>query len=229
MTRYQHGIKRLFDIFGALAGLFFLMPAACIVIVVLKITSRGPVFYCQQRIGRFGVPFQCVKFRTMVVDADKQVQGAITTAADSRITPIGKLLRTYKFDEFPQIWNVLLGRMSFVGPRPDVPGYADMLTGDDRKVLLLRPGITGPASVFFRYEEQLLSYTPDPVAFNDRVIWPMKVRINRYYWETWKFRKDIGFILITLLPLLNRVFRLLPPSPRSPDELEAIGKECIFG
>ena len=108
----------------------------------------------------------------MFIGADRH--GSITTATDSRITPIGKFLRTWKLDEFPQLFNVLLGKMSFVGPRPDVEGYADILEGDDRKVLELRPGITGPATVFFRYEEELLAQVDDPVAFNDNVIWPLK-------------------------------------------------------
>jgi lipopolysaccharide/colanic/teichoic acid biosynthesis glycosyltransferase len=218
MTRFQQGIKRSFDIIGASAGLFFLLPLSCGIALLLKATCRGPVFFRQQRIGRWGKPFRCIKFRTMSVGAE--ANGTVTSATDERITPIGKFLRTWKLDELPQLWNVLLGRMSFVGPRPDVPGYADLLEGDDRTILSLRPGITGPASVLFRHEEKILASLQDPVVFNNRIIWPMKVRINRRYLENWSFWKDIGFIVITIIPLLNRMLHLLPPSPRSLDEFE---------
>jgi lipopolysaccharide/colanic/teichoic acid biosynthesis glycosyltransferase len=213
MTLLQRAFKRSFDILGASCGLFFLVPAACVLALVLKLTSPGPVFYYQKRIGRRGRVFTCVKFRTMSSGAD--AQGTITTASDTRITPIGKCLRVYKIDELPQLWNVLVGRMSFVGPRPDVPGYADRLEGDDRKMLELRPGITGPASLFFRYEEQLLADVSDPVSFNDSVIWPMKVALNLKYMAEWSFFKDIGYILVTIVPCLNRFFRLIPSSPRT--------------
>lgn len=218
MTRFQGGMKRSFDLVVAAAGLCLCAPAAPVIAVLLKITCRGPVLYRQQRIGRNGRPFFCMKFRTMIADAE--TQGTVTTASDGRVTPIGRFLRTYKIDEFPQLWNVVLGRMSFVGPRPDVPGYADRLEGDDRSILSLRPGITGPASIFFRHEERLLASVTDPVAFNDGVIWPMKVRINRDYLATWSFWKDIGFILITVAPFLNGVLRLVPPPPRSIDEFD---------
>ena len=178
MTQLQQIIKRTFDIVGAFLGLLFLFPFACIIIIVLKCSSKGPIFYKQVRIGQFGKTFRCVKFRTMSVGSDNK--GTITTATDSRITPIGKFLRRYKLDEFPQLWNVLMGRMSFVGPRPDVPGYADTLVGKDREMLALKPGITGPASIFFRYEEELLACTVSPKKFNDQTIWPLKVKINLY-------------------------------------------------
>lgn len=147
--------------------------------------------------------------------------GTITTISDNRVTRVGFFLRKYKLDEFPQIWNVLTGKMSLVGPRPDVEGYADTLTGENRTVLTVRPGITGPASIFFRYEELLLEKAVDPVAYNDRVIWPCKVRINRNYVKTWGFWKDIGYIVITFAPSLNKLLNLVPRSPRCPAELES--------
>jgi len=126
--------------------------------------------------------------------------GSVTTAADSRVTPIGRFLRRWKLDELPQLWNVLTGSMSFVGPRPDVPGYADRLQGEDRRILELRPGITGPATLLFRDEERLLALAKNPQAFNDAVVFPEKVRINRKYMETASFWRDIGYILATVAP-----------------------------
>lgn len=140
---------------------------------------------------------------------DSEKLGSITTAADSRITLIGKLLRKFKLDELPQLWNVFTGKMSFVGPRPDVPGYADKLEGSDRKILELRPGITGPASIYFRNEEELLAGVENPKEYNDAVIWPRKVQLNLEYLDNWGFWKDIGYILVTLFPGFNRVFRLV--------------------
>ena len=148
-------------------------------------------------------------------------EGSVTTSADARITPIGRLFRNYKLDESPQLWNVLVGKMSFVGPRPDVPGYADKLEGEARQVLELRPGITGPATLYFRYEEDLLAQVSDPKQFNDTVIWPKKIRLNLEYLENWSFWKDVGYILITVVPSLNRTLKLVPESPRKAEEVEA--------
>jgi lipopolysaccharide/colanic/teichoic acid biosynthesis glycosyltransferase len=223
---YQFAIKRTFDIVVAIFGIVLLSPCALVIMAVLKIVSPGPVFYIQDRIGRFGRPFKCVKFRTMSVGTD--AHGSVTAANDRRITPLGRLLRAYKLDEFPQLWNVLIGKMSFVGPRPDVPGYADKLSGDDRCILLLRPGITGPASIFFRYEEQLLSLVNNPVSFNDESIWPVKVQINKQYGAHWGFLRDIGFILITVVPALNRVVHLLPSAPRTMQEYDAAKSDWNF-
>jgi len=200
-------IKRLFDLAAALAGIILLFLPGVIIAFAVKLASSGHVFFTQTRIGRNGRSFTCVKFRTMFIDSAHQ--GSITTAADVRITPIGRYLRRCKLDELPQLWNVLIGKMSFVGPRPDVPGYADRLSGDDRKILSLRPGITGPASIFFRNEEELLAGQADPKSYNDTVIWPTKVAINRIYIEEWSFWKDIGYILITVIPPLDRIFGLM--------------------
>lgn len=218
MKDSQKILKRLFDIAGALAGLLFLFPCAILLIVIVKLTSKGPVFFRQQRVGRHGRLFECIKFRTMTVGAESA--GTVTTASDVRITKTGHFLRKYKLDEFPQLWNVLLGRMSFVGPRPDVSGYADMLEGNQRTILDLRPGITGPATLFFRYEEQLLALVKHPKEYNDTVIWPAKVRINMHYSEKWSFLKDIGFIMVTIIPPLNLLLNISPQSPTTPGQLE---------
>ena len=136
-------------------------------------------------------------------------KGTITSAHDERITPIGHFLRKYKLDEIPQLWNVFIGKMSFVGPRPDVPGYADRLTGENRKILELLPGITGPASLFFRNEEELLCKTKNPKIFNDATLWPKKVELNLDYYYHWGFWKDIGYIVVTVFPVFNRIFKLV--------------------
>ena len=149
----------------------------------------------QWRIGKDGKHFRICKFRTM----DHQSQGdSITTANDPRITHIGHWLRHSKVDCLTELINVLIGQMSFVGPRPDVPGYADQLEGDDRRILLLRPGITGPASIKYRDEEDLLAQQPDPKKYNDNIIWPDKVKINLKYFDNWSFWGDIKLLFATL-------------------------------
>jgi lipopolysaccharide/colanic/teichoic acid biosynthesis glycosyltransferase len=209
-------IKRIFDVVVSLIGLLLLWPVIIIIAIVVRLTSNGPAFFTQKRVGKDGKLFNCIKFRTMVTDSEKD--GTITVATDARITSIGAILRKYKLDEFPQLWNVLIGKMSFVGPRPDVAGYADRLQGPDRRVLSLRPGITGPATLFFRNEEFLLTQVKNPVEFNDSVIWPLKVKINLEYLDTWVFWKDIAYILITLVPVLNILFKLVRDPPVTPEE-----------
>ena len=156
----------------------------------------GPILYTQKRVGKDGKLFIIYKFRTMRVGTD---QSSVSVAGESRITPLGEKLRRYKIDELPELWNVLIGDMSFVGPRPDVPGYADCLTGDDRKILSLRPGITGPASLKYRDEEYLLAKQQNPKEYNDTVIFPDKVRLNKYYLEHYSFWKDLQMIFCTIL------------------------------
>lgn len=197
MTPQQHAIKRTFDLVVSCTGLIVLWPLIVLVAFAVRISSHGPVFFVQKRVGRHGRLFSCVKFRTMVIGADKF--GTITTATDSRTTSLGKLLRRTKLDELPQLWHVLTGSMSFVGPRPDVPGYADKLAGDDREVLDLRPGITGPATVHFRNEEQLLASVDNPQEYNDTSIWPMKVAMNKAYGRNWSLIGDIKLIVQTVL------------------------------
>ncbi len=150
-----------------------------------------------ERVGKHGRLFTMYKFRSMTVAGEGKT--SIASAEPARITPLGAKLRKYKLDELPELWNVLIGNMSFVGPRPDVPGYADLLQGKDRKVLLLRPGITGPASLKYRDEEDLLSKKSNPQKYNDDVIFPDKVRINIYYLDHYSFINDIKMIICTVL------------------------------
>lgn len=190
-------LKVLFDRFFALAGLVLLSPVLLVVAVLIRTRMPdGPVLFRQVRIGRDGKPFPLVKFRTMSGD---QAGETVTTADDPRITPLGAKLRRYKLDELPELWNVLVGDMSFVGPRPDVPGYADALKGDDREILRLLPGITGPATLKYRNEEQLLASVEDPVRYNDEVIFPDKVRLNRYYLHHRSFGMDLRILWATVL------------------------------
>lgn len=190
-------IKYIFDRVCALLGLIVAMPLLLVVALLIRIKMPdGPVLYKQKRVGKDGRSFTIYKFRTMRVGTD---QSSVSVAGESRITPLGATLRKYKIDELPELWNVLIGDMSFVGPRPDVPGYADCLAGEDRAILRLRPGITGPASLKYRDEEFLLSQQADPIAYNDQVIFPDKVRLNKYYLEHYSFYKDIQMILCTVL------------------------------
>lgn len=190
-------LKFIFDRLMALIGLLVLWPVLLVVAVLIRIKMPGgPVIFTQKRVGRNGRLFTMYKFRSMTVGHGGS---SVSVAGESRITPLGAKLRHYKLDELPELWNVLIGDMSFVGPRPDVPGYADRLTGNDRKVLELRPGITGPASLKYRDEEDLLARQPDPQKYNDTVIFPDKVRINLYYLDNYSFVKDIQMIFCTVL------------------------------
>lgn len=190
-------LKFIFDRLMALIGLLILWPILLVVAILIKINMPGgPVIFKQKRVGRNGKLFTMYKFRSMTVGHGGS---SVSVAGESRITPFGAKLRHYKLDELPELWNVLIGDMSFVGPRPDVPGYADALTGDDREVLKLRPGITGPASLKYRDEEELLALQTDPKRYNDEVIFPDKVRINRYYLRNYSFLKDIEMIFCTVL------------------------------
>ena len=181
----------------AFVGLMLLWPVLIVVAILVKIKMPGgPAFFTQQRVGKDGRLFTMCKFRTMTVGHGGS---SVSVAGESRITPFGAKLRKYKLDELPELWNVLKGDMSFVGPRPDVPGYADALKGDDREVLTLRPGITGPASLKYRNEEEILATVDDPQKYNDEVIFPDKVRINRYYLHHYSFWMDIRMIFATVL------------------------------
>ena len=192
--------KRIFDYTVSFLGLVVLSPIIVGVAALVRATSSGPVLFTQLRVGRYGKCFKCYKFRTMVTGAD--ALGSITTATDSRITDVGRVLRRCKLDELPQLWNVLTGKMSFVGPRPDVPGYSDRLQGNERQILELLPGITGPATLIFNDEGQLLEQVKDKKAFNDRVIFPEKVKINLSYMEKGSFWSDIGYIIATVVPYI---------------------------
>ena len=190
-------LKYIFDRVAALIGLLCIWWLLIIVAIIIKIKMPGgPAIFKQTRIGRHGKPFTMYKFRTMTVNHSGS---SVSVAGESRITPLGAVLRKYKIDELPELWNVLKADMSFVGPRPDVPGYADALTGDDREVLLLRPGITGPARLKYRNEEEILAAVDNPQIYNDTIIFPDKVRINRYYLHNYSFVSDIKMILCTVL------------------------------
>lgn len=189
-------LKYIFDRTMAFFGILFLWPVLLIVAILIKIKMPGPILFVQQRVGKGGKLFACHKFRSMTLSHNGS---SVSVAGESRITPLGAKLRHYKLDELPELWDVLIGNMSFVGPRPDVPGYADKLEGEDRIVLSLRPGITGPATLKYRNEEDLLATVSDPIKYNDEVIYPDKVRINRYYAEHYSFTKDIQMIFCTIL------------------------------
>ena len=190
-------LKYIFDRMAALLGLLLIWWLLIVVAVLIKVKMPGgPVIFKLIRIGRHGKPFTMYKFRTMTVNHSGS---SVSVAGESRITPLGAVLRKYKIDELPELWNVLKADMSFVGPRPDVPGYSDALTGDDREVLLLRPGITGPASLKYRNEEEILAAVDNPQIYNDTIIFPDKVRINRYYLHNYSFVSDIKMILCTVL------------------------------
>lgn len=189
-------LKYIFDRLMALIGLLFLWPVLLIVAILIKCRMPGPVLFVQQRVGKDGKLFHCHKFRSMMVGHNGS---SVSVAGEARITPLGAKLRKYKLDELPELWDVFIGNMSFVGPRPDVPGYADKLQGEDRIILTLRPGITGPATLKYRNEEELLATVANPKQYNDEVIYPDKVRINRYYAEHYSFIKDIQMIFCTIL------------------------------
>lgn len=220
-------LKFIFDRVVAFVGLLFLWPVLLVVAILVKLKMPGgPAFFVQKRVGRGGKLFNCHKFRSMTV---KHSGSTVSVAGDSRITPFGATLRHYKLDELPGLWDVLIGNMSFVGPRPDVPGYADKLEGDDRDVLKLRPGITGPATLKYRVEDEMLAslrLSPEgksvtdwkgkvydlsksfpsgasieeaTIWYNDNVIYPDKVRLNCYYYRHYSFWKDIEMIFATVL------------------------------
>lgn len=190
-------LKWIFDRVVSLIGLVCLSPIYLVVMILLKTrTESGQVFFIQQRVGRDAKLFPCHKFCTMKPDHGGT---SISVAGEDRITSVGAVLRRYKIDELPELWDVLIGNMSFVGPRPDVPGYADKLEGEDREILKLRPGITGPASLKYRDEEEILAKVDNPIQYNDEVIYPDKVRLNLYYLKHYSFIKDIQMIFATVL------------------------------
>jgi len=189
-------IKVIFDHITALIGLFFLWPILLISAILIKIKMPdGPIIFKQKRVGKNGKLFTIYKFRTMAVS---HKGSSVSVAGEARITPLGAKLRKYKIDELPELWNVLNGTMSFVGPRPDVPGYADKLTGNNRKILKLKPGITGPASIKYANEEEILAKVKNPTEYNDNVIFPDKVKINLEYYKKHNFLLDIKYIIKTI-------------------------------
>jgi lipopolysaccharide/colanic/teichoic acid biosynthesis glycosyltransferase len=194
MSKKDKFIKRNFDIVLSLIGLFLSWPIILIAWILASFETKSNGMFSQIRIGENAKPFKIYKIKTMTSSKGT----TITTANDNRITKYGKFFRKYKIDELPQLWNVLVGDMSFVGPRPDVPGYADKLEGDDRIVLSIKPGITGPASLKYKNEEEILAKVDNPVEYNDKVIWPDKVKINKEYIKNWSLKKDIEYIKKTI-------------------------------
>jgi len=187
--------KRVFDIIASFFGLIVLSPLLIAIAAIIRIRMSRPVFFRQQRIGRQGKPFTIYKFRTMILNHNG---GTVSVLGDNRITPLGAKLRRYKLDELPELWNVLIGDMSFVGPRPDMPEYIEKLTGEEKLILELRPGITGPATLKYANEEKILASKNDPKEYNDKVLWPDKVRINLKYYKTQSFFGDISLIVRTI-------------------------------
>ena len=196
MNRRQAAIKRGFDLGLAIPAFLLASPIIFTVFVLASMDTRTNGFFVQKRVGKSGRLFPVLKIRTM----RRETHGGspVVTASSARITALGGVWRKTNIDELPQLVNIILGHMSFVGPRPDVPGYADQLRGEDREVLGVRPGITGPASLKYRDEEEILDSQPDPQAYNDEVIWPDKVRINLEYVRNWSLVKDIGYIVRTI-------------------------------
>ena len=195
-------MKRALDIFFSLLALFILSPSFVLFFILIRCTSEGPGFFIQKRVGKDGRIFKMIKFRTMYFINGNNTS-TISVKGDIRITKFGSFLRKYKLDELPELFNVLLGHMSLVGPRPDVVGYADRLLGEDRAILNLRPGITGPASLKYSKEEEILAQQEDPQAYNDEVIYPDKVRINLDYYYNQTIWLDIKIIFATIFKLIS--------------------------
>jgi len=196
LTAWGRCAKRAFDILFSLLGIVLTFWIILIAFIVASVETKSFGLFMQKRVGRYGELFRVFKIKTM-----KSIHGldtTITTANDMRITKSGKFFRESKIDELPQLFNVLFGSMSFVGPRPDVEGYADKLEGEDRLILTIRPGITGPASLKYKNEESILAKQSNPKEYNDKIIWVDKVAINLQYIRTWSFSKDIYYIIKTV-------------------------------
>jgi len=190
-------LKRTFDVALACVGLLLSYWLILLAWIAASLDTRSNGFFVQERVGLNGKLFKVVKIKTM--RPMKEMNTTVTAKHDPRITSLGSFFRKTKIDELPQLWNVLLGHMSFVGPRPDVPGYADKLKGEERIVLSIRPGITGPATLKYKNEEEILAAQPDPVKYNDEVIFPDKVKINMEYIRDYSFKKDLDYIWRTVV------------------------------
>lgn len=198
LSRRQRALKRAFDLTVAIPLLVPALPVIAIAWLAATIDTCSNGMFTQERVGRDGTRFTLLKIRTMRAEGGSTV----TTADDARITTLGAWLRRSKIDELPQLINVVRGEMSLIGPRPDVPGFADLLTGADRLVLGVRPGITGPAAVAFRHEQELLATVDDPEAYNRDVLWPAKVALNRSYVEDWTLVGDVRWLVGTIRSVL---------------------------
>lgn len=198
--------KVIFDKTAAFFAIVVLFPLLLLISLLIKLNMGSPVFFIQKRIGKNGIMYKMIKFRTMNNNINSST---ISIAGENRITKLGAVLRKYKLDELPELINILKGEMSLVGPRPDVPGYADKLEGEDRIVLNLKPGITGLASLKYRNEEQFLANQINPHQYNDNIIWPDKVRINKWYAYNCSTLLDLKIIFHTLFPLSFDVDRFI--------------------
>jgi lipopolysaccharide/colanic/teichoic acid biosynthesis glycosyltransferase len=195
MSKTDFWSKRIFDIFFSSIGIAIFWPLIILCWIVAAVDTRSNGFFIHERVGRHGCIINVYKIKTMY--ASDGLRSPIASNNISSMTKSGFFFRKYKLDELPQLFNVLSGSMSIVGPRPDVPGYADQLEGSDRLILLLRPGITGPASIKYKNEEALLSAADDAVLYNDTIIWPDKVRINKQYFMDYSLLSDIKYIMQT--------------------------------
>ena len=195
LSESQAATKRLFDLGIALPALLIASPMILICWISASLSTRSNGLFTQTRVGQHGIPFTLYKLRSM---KNSDSSSTVTTATDARVTRVGRFLRRSKLDELPQLFNVIRGDMSLVGPRPDVPGFADALEGDDRRILTLKPGITGPASVHFSDEESLLADQDDPIAYNRNVLWPRKVTLNLEYMDAYRLRDDVRWIWRTV-------------------------------
>ena len=215
--------KRWFDLALALGCTILCALPMAVIAVLIRVLDGSPALFRQTRIGRNRQPFTLLKFRTMAQRTE--VGSTITTTDDPRVTPLGRVLRRSKLDELPQLLNVLRGDMSFVGPRPDVPGYWDRVEGEDHRLLALRPGITGPATLLFRREENMLNSVPDPIRFNDEVLFPEKVRLAHQYWRHASFCSDLLWILLTVAPASHVERRLRRMGWQSSLTLRPVNRE----
>ncbi len=198
-------IKRVFDVFLSCFGIVLIFPIFLIVSILIKLTSKGPVIFKQCRVTKGSKEFKIYKFRTMFVDTEKDRQ--ITVGADKRITSVGRILRKTKLDELPQLFNVLKGEMSFVGPRPEVPKYVALYSEEEREILEVRAGITDYASIYFSNESELLAKVKDPEKFYIEVIMPHKIKLNKKYIKEIGIITDIRLIIMTILKILKHTKR----------------------
>lgn len=203
LSRSQATCKRAMDLLLASSAAVVTAPLMALAVLMATIDTRKWGVFSQERIGKDGRRVRIHKIRTMRPSALWST--TVTTSHDPRITTLGAFFRATKIDELPQFIDVVCGSMSIVGPRPDVPGWADLLDGEDKVVLSVRPGITGPASLAFRHEERLLAEVEDPESFNREVIWPEKVRINREYVDTWSLKSDLEVMWSTAISIIRRV------------------------
>ncbi len=195
-------MKRIFDLFFAFLGIMLLLPIYLLIAIFIKLDSKGEILYKQERIGKDGIPFYVLKFRTMVPDAFSK--GALTVGSrDPRVTGVGFYLRKYKLDELPQLFNVLFGEMSFVGPRPEVKKYTDLYNENQRVVLSVKPGITDYASIKYRNENDLLAQSSDPEKLYIEEIMPEKLNLNLKYINDNNVFKDIKIIINTFYTIVK--------------------------